>query len=83
MENICVRVPKLTKSWLVVEYEVAEFYYAKVVEVTNCENLIRVLNSGNVIFASVFNTKKSATHVATEHNNGYIKNGNYLYAWRN
>ena len=70
------------KAWFVVEFKVADFYYANVVPFTSSDNLARKFRDPSVISASVFTTKKEAQSVATAMNNRYSEDGTYLFDGR-
>ena len=68
------------KKWFIaITIEEEKKYYAYVLSVSDCANLISKLDIKGILHANIFNTKKEANKIVEQWNQSYKTNGTYLY----
>lgn len=65
--------------YIAVQIKENEKYYAYMVRVTECDNLLSKLAIKNIITANIFPTKKAAAAAVDAWRAGYRANGIYLF----
>ena len=66
-------------SYLAVTVEENGKYYAYMIKHHNSNNLLSVLKIKGILHANICDTKKEATKIVQEWNEGYKQNGTYMF----
>ena len=69
----------MKRKFIAVTIEENQKYYAYLVPVSDCDNLISKLNIKGIKCANIFSTKKEASNVVEMWNESYKTNGTYLF----
>lgn len=69
----------MKKTWIAVQIKENERFYAYMLPVTECDNVLSKLEIKNIITANIYPTKKRAAEIVTAWNNAYKENGTYLF----
>lgn len=69
----------MKRNFIAVTIEENQEFYAYVVPVSDCDNLISKLNIKGIKYANIFSTKKEASKVVEQWNESYKTNGAYLF----
>ena len=66
-------------SYLAVTVEENGKYYAYMIKHHNSNNLLSVLKIKGILHVNICDTKKEATKIVQEWNEGYKQNGTYMF----